>query len=123
VLVGNSFPLSLVRRPVAIRPRPMEELRALLAERGAASFWGHASTLARVSAALGCDLTPDTSRPALRLNDSLLPELDGVAYDQCWVVSADFIPGYRPAVGEEVPPEKITGWQVLCVDWQEKNLV
>ncbi|MCX6878610.1 MAG: hypothetical protein NTW21_33065 [Verrucomicrobia bacterium] len=42
-LLGNAFPLTLVRRPVRIEPHPLDELRQAIAARGCVSFWGHAN--------------------------------------------------------------------------------
>ncbi|HAB19682.1 MAG TPA: hypothetical protein PLX89_26155 [Verrucomicrobiota bacterium] len=113
ILVGNSFPLSLIRRRAVIDPARPAELRARIERARVASLWGHPSTLPAVSAIAGYDLKPATDRPTLRLSDQLLPELDGEAFFECWIVSPDFAPGYRPAVGEEVAPERILGWQIL----------
>ena len=117
-LIGNSFPLSLVRGPVAIEPRPLEELRESLAGRPWKSFWGHANTLAAIRQHIGRDLTPATERPALKLDDLGLPMLDGQSFCECWVVSPEYQPGYRPQIGEEVPAESILSWQALRMTWQ-----
>lgn len=118
VLLGSTFPLSLIRRRVTITPADMGELRSFLAHRPVASFWGHANTLAAATAMLGVDVAPRTARPALSLTDDGLPSLDGHAFDECWVLSPEYTPGYRPAIGEEVPPDRILGWQVLRIRWE-----
>lgn len=75
VLLGNAFPLTLVRRSVRIEPRPLDELRREVAARGVVSFWGHDNTLPAARALLGFDPAPATGRPALTLNADLLPLL------------------------------------------------
>ena len=115
VLVGNTFPPSLIRRRAIFDPVPLNTLQAILHQARVVSFWGHASTLRAASALAGVDLTPAEARPALTLSPDGLPMFGGEVFTECWVVSPNFTPGYRPAVGEEVPPERITGWQVLRI--------
>lgn len=117
ILLGNAFPLSLIRRPVRIEPRPLADLQAEAARRGFVSFWGHANTLAAAGKVLGFDPTPATARPALTLNDDLLPTLDGAIFDEVWVLSPDYTDGFRPKIGEEVAAVQISGWQVLRVEF------
>jgi hypothetical protein len=114
-LIGNAFPLSLVRRKVVITPEREETLRTLLGVSRPASFWGHAITLQAASARVGADLTPGSERPALQLNAEHLPCLDGIAFTECWILSPEFDAGFRPAIGEEVPAERIRAWQVLKI--------
>ncbi len=121
ILIGSTFPLSLVRRRVAIEPHEVAELRGLLAIRPIRSFWGHANTLPAAKTLLGTDLTPATERPALTLNADALPTLDGETFNECWVVSPDYTPGFRPQIGEEVPTDKIRGWQVLRIEWMKED--
>jgi hypothetical protein len=117
ILLGSTFPLSLVRRQVSIDPASLDELRAEVAVRPVASFWGHANSIAAANAMLGADVTPSTTRPALILDPEGFPSLDGVIFTECWVLSPEYVPGYRPAVGEEVAAVKIAGWQVLRMQW------
>lgn len=118
ILVGNSFPLPLIRRTVHITMVPREELLQIIQERPIASFWGHANTLAAASDWLGRDLTPATERPALALSPNRLPMLDGHEYRECYVLSPDYRPGFRPALGVEVPSTEILGWQLLRLYWE-----
>lgn len=115
VLLGNTFPLTLVRRAVRIEPRTVDELRREVAARGLVSFWGHANTLDAAQQFLGFDPTPATVRPALSLNSDLLPTLVGVAFHEVWVLSPSYQPGYRPQADPSTPPEMILGWEVLRV--------
>ena len=117
VLIGNTFPLSLIRRRVEIAPVALAELVALLQNRPVASFWGHTSTIHAANAILGIDVTPATARPPIQLSPDGLPSLDGIVFTECFALSPDYVPGFRPAIGEEVPAGKITGWQVLRILW------
>ena len=117
LLVGNSFPLSLIRRLVTIRPAGCIELQAAAASRRLVSFWGHASTLAAASRFVGFDLTPACARPVLSLDTDGYPSYDGNVFRECWVVSPDYVANFRQAVGQEVSPEMISGWQVLHLLW------
>ena len=118
VLLGNSFPLSLVRRAVRIEPRTLDELRQEVDERGCVSYWGHANTLESAKRFLGFDPSPSTERPAIILNEERLPTLAGIAFDEVWVLSPDYAEGYRPQIGEEVIQERILGWQVLQIEFR-----
>lgn len=117
ILLGNAFPLSLIRRPALIEPRTLDELRREVAAHEMVSFWGHDNTLDAVRAVLGFDPTPATARPALTLDGNSLPALDGVAFDEVWILSPDYADGFRPEIGVEVPLARISGWQVLRISF------
>ncbi|MFA6929692.1 MAG: hypothetical protein WCT05_05150 [Lentisphaeria bacterium] len=117
ILIGNSFPLSLIRRVVLIRPSSQRELREALTGRRVVSFWGHANTLLAASQYAGCDLTPSRERPTVRLSAECYPCFAAEIFRECWVLSPDYVGNFRPGVGEEVPAEKILGWQVLRLEW------
>ena len=118
LLIGNSFPLSLVRRKVVIEVLSRDALLEVMGGKKLASFWGHANTLKAVNAWLGIDLTPKTERPALCLSEDKLPLLDGVEYKACFILSPDYRQGFRPAIGSEVDAADILGWQVLKISWE-----
>lgn len=117
ILVSNSFPFALVRRPMHVRPRSLEVLRALLKVHPLHSAWGHGNTLAAAMDFLGHDLTPACERPALTLSADGLPMLDNVVFTDCWLLSPNYPAGYRPRINEEVPCDRILGWQVLHLHW------
>ena len=118
ILLGNTFPLSLIRRCVAIRPARLAELHERTADQGVVSFWGHANTSAAAEAILGFNPTPKTDRPAVTLDENLLPMLEGMTFYEVWVLSPDYVQGLRPLAGKEVTPAQITGWQVLRITFQ-----
>lgn len=118
ILLGNSFPLSLIRRPVRICPASLAELQAGIAAEGFVSYWGHQNTLAAAAQVLGHDPTPRSEREALTLNADGLPTLCGRIFPQVWVLSPNYPDGFRPAQGEEVSLAQITGWQVLRLDFE-----
>ncbi len=118
ILIGNSFPLSLMRREVVIAPVSLADLLEETATRRICSFWGHANTLRAASAATGLDLTPVTARPVLELSPDNLPLFNGQLFTGCWIVSPDYRGNFRPAVGEEVDESKIAGWQILKITWR-----
>ena len=121
ILIGNSFPFSLIRCDrLTVEQRPIAELKANLADAEIASFWGHANTRIAAEAVLGVSLMPSVERPALTLSPEGLPMLDGDTFDTCWLLSPDYPEGFRPAIGTEVGPEQIAGWQVLKLTWQCK---
>jgi hypothetical protein len=120
VLVGNSFPLALIRRSVQIRPVSLALFRSSICGKRICSFWGHSNTLSVASQIAGHDLSPQAARPVVTLSDDGFPMLDGQIFTDCWVLSPDYVSGFRPAIGEEVGPEKIIGWQVLHLVWEDK---
>jgi hypothetical protein len=118
ILIGNAFPLSLIRRPVRIEPVSVDELRAAASNTEIVSFWGHANTLAAAEAFSGLPLFPAVERPVIQLQESGLPSMVGQTFCECWIISPDYIGDFRPAVGEEVVSEKIKGWQILKITWE-----
>lgn len=125
LLIGNTFPLTLVRGwRVEIEEIRVETLREAL-ESGAMvrSFWGHAETQGQAEAFLGAPagtLTPRVPRPALRLGAEGLPELDGEAFAECFVLSPDVAGGGRPAPGQAASPAAIVRWHVLRLRWMKR---
>lgn len=117
-LIGNSFPINLIRRKVAIIPETMEHFQEKLASGGGESFWGHTNTLAAAKALCGYDFTPQEHRPALTLDADGYPALFGKSYKECWVMAPEYLSGYRPALGEEVGVDKILSWQILKIIWE-----
>jgi hypothetical protein len=117
ILLGSTFPLSLIRRAVRITPVPLEELQRRLQTEGFVSFWGHDNTRSAVQAILGIDPKPAEARPALTITTEGLPTLAGQVFDEVWVLSPDYAPNFRPSPGQEVPAEAILSWQVLCIDF------
>lgn len=118
-LVGSTFPLSLIRRRVVIAPAQLDDFRESLKANQWKSFWGHENTLAAAREISGFDLRPEQARPAILLNQNGYPELNGAEYRECWILSPEYISSYRPAIGEEVTLDKICGWQVLRIDWED----
>ncbi|MEX2381433.1 MAG: hypothetical protein WD490_03540 [Opitutales bacterium] len=123
-LLGSTFPLSLIRSSVRIEPRSLEELKQRLRQDDWTSFWGHESTIAAADDILGLSgskktVRPKTERPALTLNENQQPTLNNITYTECWILSPDYAPGFRPKIGKEVPADKIQGWQVLRMVWED----
>lgn len=122
VLIGNSFPFSLVRcARLVVETQPIAALKKALAGADVASFWGHANTRAAAEAVLGVSLAPRSERPAITLSPEGLPTLDGATFNTCWLLSPDYPEGFRPAIGVEVGPEQIAGWHVLKLTWQQER--
>lgn len=115
VLIGNSFPFPLIRRPVDVRPMRFE---AFPKDAEICSFWGHTNTLAVASEFLGVDLTPKTDRPALTLSENQLPVFNGEEFSECWIVSPNYAEAFRTPIGEETLAEKIKSWMLLKICWR-----
>lgn len=118
VLIGNSFPMSLIRRDVNIRVVEPDALRKIAGGAKVVSYWGHENSRAVAEAFLGVSLAPSSPRPAIMLTEDNLPSLDGIVFRSCYVCSPQYVPGFRPAIGEEVAPASIRGWQILRIDWR-----
>jgi hypothetical protein len=118
ILISNSFPLSLIRRPVRIEPRSLFELQQILNQRPFVSFWGHANTLEVACNLLKINIKPQSERPVILLNKDNLPLADGQPCRECWLLSPDYRSGFRPGKGEEVSELDIIGWQVLKIEWE-----
>ncbi|QBG48942.1 hypothetical protein EGM51_16600 [Verrucomicrobia bacterium S94] len=118
ILIGNAFPLTLVKRAVRIVPVSQEVLREAARGKTVVSFWGHANTLAAAEAFCGLPLLPASPRPALELSVDGLPRLNGQTFSECWIVSPEYTAGYRPEPGAEVPADNIIGWKILKITWE-----
>ena len=121
VLIGNAFPLSLVRRQVLISVIDQSSFQHLVKSAVLHSFWGHSNTLEAVNTFLGVDVSPRVDRPVLSLSAEYLPRLDGMSFRNCCVVSPDYVPGFRPGIGEVIPADVILGWQILEMSWIPQN--
>ena len=118
ILIGNSFPLSLIRKnKVEIQEVPLESFKQYLTNSEIFSFWGHRNTLKVAEQILGVCLEPRAERPAIELNEMCLPTL----YGECWVLSPNYIQGFRPSIGEEVREEQISDWIVLKINWKKET--
>ena len=117
ILLGNTFPLGLVRRPVLIQPSTLSDLRQTVQEHGFVSFWGHNNTAQIASELVGFNVRSHLDRPALTLNHDRHPVLEHHTFTECWVISPDYKSGWRPSPGAEIPPEQIVGWQILRLTW------
>ena len=119
VLVGNSFPFSLVRcERLVVEAETIPKMQDALKDVDIESFWGHANTRAAAESVLGVSLAPKTDRPALSLSENKFPMLNGETFDTCWLLSPDYPEGFRPAIGQEVALDMISGWHVLKLTWK-----
>jgi hypothetical protein len=117
ILIGNSFPVSLIRTKVIFEPQPLTALQAAVAGKRIYSYWGHPNTLAAASQFVGADLTPMKERPSLQMTSQGMPVLDGQAFEECWVLSPNHGSSARPSIGEELDPHRISEWHVLKLTW------
>ena len=119
ILIGNSFPFSLVRcKKLTVERRSMCDLQEALLDREVVSFWGHDNTRKIAEKMLGVALMPKQNRAALSLSKNARPMLDGNEFDSCWLLSPDYPEGFRPAIGIEIGLDMIRGWHVLKLIWK-----
>ena len=116
-ITGNTFPVNLFRRKAEVIPESFGHYLARLRAGNWESYWGHANTLSAVNSLCGVDLTPREDRPALTTDAAGFPVLYGKSYRECWVLTPEYRPGYRPAIGVEVAPDDILSWQTLRILW------
>ncbi|MEG2075886.1 MAG: hypothetical protein RRY34_05210 [Victivallaceae bacterium] len=119
LLIGNSFPLSLIVRRVVIEPISLDEFRRFAGGKVIHSFWGHSNTLAAAGAECKVDLTPREERAVVTVSPEGFPVFDGMTFGVCFLISPFYCRNFRPAVGEEVPAEMIKDWQILKLIWSE----
>ena len=125
MIIGNTFPMTLVPAGanVIVQHSTLAELKrtakvAICTGEPVSSYWGHKNTLNTINKTLGFDITPESERPALKAGqkDWFLPLNGGGTFaTTLWVVAPIYADGFRPAIGVEVTPEQIQGWQVLKV--------
>ena len=118
-ITGNSFPVNLFRRKAEVVPETFENYLAKLRSGNWESYWGHSNTLGAVNRLCGVDLTPREERPALSVDPEGFPVLYGKSYRECWVLTPEYRPGFRPAIGVEVANSDILSWQVIRILWTE----
>jgi hypothetical protein len=118
ILIGNSFPFSLIRRNAKIEISNLPTLSKQLFKSKIFSFWGHSNTINVANNILGTDITPKTERPVLALDKNNFPQLNNISFKECWILSPDYIEDFRPKIGEEVSEDKILGWQILKITWE-----
>ena len=117
-LLTNVYPFSLVRRKMLAEPMEMDEVKKIAQSGEFESAWGHANTISAVNEKLGADITPREARPAVILDTDNFPTLYGRKFTTVILISPNFVPGFRPAIGEEVGEEKILSWSALRLDFK-----
>lgn len=113
ILIGNAFPMTLVRRVVSIAPVAIRDFRGLLADAEIVSFWGHDNSLIAASDFAGRDLRPETNRPVVTLNDEGFPTLHGREFRGVYIISPNYDSTVRPGLEKEEAMTNIVGWSVL----------
>jgi hypothetical protein len=117
ILIGNSFPVSLIRTKVVFEPQPLTALQAALAGKRICSYWGHPNTLAAANRVVGADLTPAHHRPSLKVTANGLPRMGQLQFDECWILAPACAIPNRPGIGEELDIDAIKEWRVLKLTW------
>jgi hypothetical protein len=118
LLIGNSFPMSLIRREVKCVPIAVEEFREFIADIEIVSFWGHDNTVDGASELLARDLRPKQKRPVLKLSEKNLPVLNNCEFDTVYVVCPEYAVGFRPEINNEFDTKQIKNWQVVKLTWK-----
>ena len=118
-ITGNTFPVNLFRRKAEVIPETFENYLARLRSGQWDSYWRHSNTLVAVNRLCSVDLTPREERPALSADAEGYPSLYGKSYRECWVLTPEYRPGFRPSIGVEVTNSDILSWQVVRILWAE----
>lgn len=117
ILLGNSFPMGLVKRPARLTPLRKEDLLALLKDKEIVSYWGHQNTVSLASAYLGREIP--CRRVALGLSRDLFPSIDGETFQEVILLTPEYRSGFRPQIGVEPTPEDIREWGVLRISFED----
>lgn len=118
LVIGNSFPISSIRRKVIIEPINIEEIKSQYTNASKIlSFWGHSNTLLHVNQYLGFDITPTTERPTISLSIEGFPTLYDITFHKCYIISPNYRTKFRPKIGEEVSADLIKNWDLLKITW------
>ena len=114
-LIGNAFPMTLVRREMAVAPMDIRDFREYLTDVELVSFWGHENTLDAASEFVGRDLTPNGKRPVVTLNADGFPTLHGREFREVFIISPNYDRAVRPGLEKEVSLAGIVDWTVLAM--------
>lgn len=119
ILIGNTFPLTLIRKKtVIIKEENLEKLRELLSKAEVYSFWGHENTRKAAEQFIGVSLQTKEFRPTISLNKEGFPMLYGEKFFECWIVSPNENKSYRLAISSELSNETIESWSILKLVWK-----
>jgi hypothetical protein len=116
ILIGNSFPLTLVKNKVLISSIDVDEIKALISE-GAeiCSFWGHSNTVSIAETMLGCNIKCDRVALDVNKNGGILHPQGG-EFRVLYTLTPNYKEAFRPQIGVEVTPDQILGWQALKIE-------
>ena len=117
LLIGNSFPLTLIRREVKIEVENLEVFKGMCQQAEIHSFWGHENTRTVAEMVLGVSVKPKVERPAIALTAAGLPTLNGETFTEGYILSPNYKKNVRPKIGEEVAAEQIASWHLLKISW------
>lgn len=118
ILVGNTFPLAMVKREVRIYPISLESLRKrVLGAAEICSYWGHANTEHVAQEILGVKFPAEDFRKPLSLSPRGYPMWGNAEFKKCHVLSPDYRNGFRPSINKEVTPDEILSWKALVLEW------
>lgn len=118
MLIGNTYPTSLIRRKATFIPVTQEQAKQYLGfEREVESFWGHPNTIKAASEMLGMDITPKEERPTITLSENYLPTLYGKEHKSVLIVSANIPNANRKPRNDptEYELEEIESWSFIVV--------
>lgn len=120
-LIGNAFPLSLIRgRKVLIEEVSIDVFKSCVKGAVLVSFWGHENTLEKAEEFLGVSIKPIENRPSIRLSERNLPMIYGEEYKECWIVSPNYDDELRHEIGCELGKDVIHSWSILKLIWLDK---
>ena len=118
LLIGNSYPISLIRREVVIYSINQKDVFSLIENYSEViSFWGHDNTLCAVNKFLGIDITPAEKRLVISLTSKRLPYLQGMEFDKILIISPVYKENIRPEIGTEVASEMILNWEFKIIEF------
>lgn len=118
IIIGNTFPLSMIKREVRIYPISIESLREIIQNSDEVySYWGHANTIRIAEKFLNVMFQRKDFRKHLSLSLCNKPLWNDIEFKKCFVLSPNYKNGFRPSINKEVTIDEIVSWQALVVEW------
>lgn len=118
ILIGNTFPIAMIRRKVSIYPISIEGLRGIVLNTGKiCSYWGHVNTIQAAQEILGIKFPTEDFRKPLKLSSEGYPMWGDEEFKKCYALSPNYRNGFRPSINMEVSLAEIVSWNALVLEW------
>lgn len=118
ILIGNTFPIAMVKRNVKIYPITLKSLRnEIVNSKKVYTYWGHENTRNIAQKILGIEFPKDDFRKPLSLSAEGYPLWGNIEFKKCYILSPNYRDGFRPSINREVTLDEILSWKALEMEW------